>query len=100
MRSATSDRGIDLTDGSLAQTCGLWYNGETETGRWEGLMLYLKLNGYEISCEMGIRWLDALELLLPVLKYIENVLGMIVINRTKMCIMDIGALKQVPLQRY
>ena len=47
---------------SLAQTCGLWYNGENQAHEG-GLTLYLKLNGYEISCEMGIRWLDAMELL-------------------------------------
>lgn len=33
-------------------------------------------------------------------KYIGNVLGMIVINQAKMCIMGIGVLKQVLLQKY
>ena len=44
-------------------------------------MLYLKLNGYEISCEMGIRWLDALELL-PEQYRVRAPLGISVQGRT------------------
>ena len=43
--------------------------------------MYLKLNGYEISCEMGIRWLDALELL-PEQYRVRAPLGVSVQGRT------------------
>ena len=66
---------------SLAQTCGLWYNGKNQVHGQGGLTLYLKLNGYEISCEMGIRWLDALELL-PEQYRVRAPLGVSVQGRT------------------
>ena len=43
--------------------------------------MYLKLNGYEISCEMGIRWLDAMELL-PEQYRVRAPLGVSVQGRT------------------